>query len=190
MSKGKLFVLSGPSGVGKTTVRKEIPKLMPEIHLSVSCTTRKQRYREIDGIDYIFVTENQFEEMLAGGKLLEWANVHGNMYGTPSEPIEEILAQGNDSLLVIDVHGAAQVRDAKPESILIFLMPPSIEELKRRLVGRKTESEESIKIRLDNAMHEIELSLKYDYKVVNNDIGQATQEIIDIIKKDQIRRNK
>lgn len=190
MSRGKLFVLSGPSGVGKTTIRWEIPKLLPDIHLSISCTTRKQREKEVEGKDYYFVTESQFEDMLSNGKLLEWANVHGNMYGTPSELIEEVLSQGKDSILVIDVHGAAQVRDARPESVLIFLMPPSIDELKRRLMGRKTESQESIKIRLDNAMHEIELSLKYDYKVVNNDIGQATQEIVDIIKEDRIRRNK
>lgn len=188
MKKGKLFVLSGPSGVGKTTIRKEIPRLLPDIHLSVSCTTRKCREGETEGQDYYFVDESQFEDMLSNGKLLEWANVHGNMYGTPSEPIEKVLSEGEDSLLVIDVHGAAQVRDARPDSVLIFLMPPSIEELKRRLMGRNTESEESIKVRLDNAMHEIELSLKYDYKVINSDIGQATEEIIKIITEDRIRR--
>lgn len=188
MKKGKLFVLSGPSGVGKTTIRKEIPNLLPDIHLSISCTTRKRREDETEGHDYFFVNESQFEDMLSNGRLLEWANVHGNMYGTPSEPIEKVLSQGKDSLLVIDVHGAAQVRDAKPDSVLIFLMPPSIEELKRRLMGRNTESEESIKIRLDNAMHEIELSLKYDYKVINHDIGQATREIVKIIEEDRIRR--
>lgn len=188
MKKGKLFVLSGPSGVGKTTIRKEIPRLLPDIHLSVSCTTRKRREGETEGQDYFFVDESQFEDMLSNGKLLEWANVHGNMYGTPSEPIEKVLSEGEDSLLVIDVHGAAQVRDARPDSVLIFLMPPSIEELKRRLMGRNTESEESIKVRLDNAMHEIELSLKYDYKVINSDIGQATEEIIKIITEDRIRR--
>lgn len=188
MKKGKLFVLSGPSGVGKTTIRKEIPRLLPDIHLSVSCTTRKRREGETEGQDYFFVDESQFEDMLSNGKLLEWANVHGNMYGTPSEPIEKVLSEGEDSLLVIDVHGAAQVRDARPDSVLIFLMPPSIEELKRRLMGRNTESEESIKVRLDNAMHEIELSLKYDYKVINSDVGQATEEIIKIITEDRIRR--
>ena len=188
IKKGKLFVLSGPSGVGKTTIRKEIPKLLADLHLSISCTTRKRRDDEVEGRDYFFVNEGQFEDMLSNGKLLEWANVHGNMYGTPSEPIENVLSQGKDSLLVIDVHGAAQVRDARPDSILIFLMPPSIEELKRRLLGRNTESEESIKIRLDNAMHEIKLSLKYDYKVINHDIEQATREIVKIIEEDRIRR--
>jgi guanylate kinase len=181
MKKGKLFVLSGPSGVGKTTIRKEIPSLLPDIHISVSCTTRRQREKEVEGRDYFFVTIEKFEDMLSKGQLLEWANVHGNMYGTPLEPIEKALGSGKNSLLVIDVHGAAQVRDTKPESVLIFLMPPSMDELKRRLMGRNTESEESIKIRLDNAAHEIELSLKYDYKVVNSDIGEATAKIVDII---------
>ena len=182
IKKGKLFVLSGPSGVGKTTIRKEITNLLPEIHISVSCTTRKRRDDEIEGQDYYFITIDEFEDMLSHGRLLEWANVHGNMYGTPIQPIEEALEAGKNALLVIDVHGAAQVRDAKPDSVLIFLMPPSIDELKRRLESRKTESEESIKIRLDNAMHEIELSLKYDYLVTNHDIEQATNDVAQLIK--------
>lgn len=183
MRKGTLFVLSGPSGVGKTTIRQKIPDLMPDIHISVSCTTRKQREGEVEGRDYFFVTTDQFEDMLANGKLLEWANVHGNMYGTPLEPIENALVKGKDSLLVIDVHGAAQVRDARPESVLIFLLPPSIDELRRRLESRNTESEESIRIRLDNAKAEIELSLKYDHQVVNHDIEQATRDVVEIIRK-------
>lgn len=183
MRKGTLFVLSGPSGVGKTTIRQKIPDLLPDIHISVSCTTRKQREGEVEGKDYFFVTTDQFEDMLSDGKLLEWANVHGNMYGTPLEPIENALAEGKDSLLVIDVHGAAQVRDARPESVLIFLLPPSIDELRRRLESRNTESEESIRIRLDNAKAEIELSLKYDHQVVNHDIEQATRDVVEIIRK-------
>ncbi len=183
MRKGTLFVLSGPSGVGKTTIRQKIPDLLPDIHISVSCTTRKQREGEVEGKDYFFVTTDQFEDMLSDGKLLEWANVHGNMYGTPLEPIENALAKGKDSLLVIDVHGAAQVRDARPESVLIFLLPPSIDELRRRLESRNTESEESIRIRLDNAKEEIELSLKYDHQVINHDIEQATRDVVEIIRK-------
>ena len=183
MRKGTLFVLSGPSGVGKTTIRQKIPALLPDMHISVSCTTRKQREGEVEGKDYFFVTTDQFEGMLSDGKLLEWANVHGNMYGTPLEPIENALAEGKDSLLVIDVHGAAQVRDARPESVLIFLLPPSIDELRRRLESRNTESEESIRIRLDNAKEEIELSLKYDHQVINHDIEQATRDVVEIIRK-------
>ncbi|HOU08348.1 MAG TPA: guanylate kinase [Caldisericia bacterium] len=187
--QSSLFVLSGPSGVGKTTIRQELARMMPELFVSVSATTRQKRPDEVDGRDYLFLGKEKFDVMLSENGFFEWANVHGNFYGTPTKPIEEKLACGKDALLVIDVQGACQVRTRMPSSaILIFLLPPSINELESRLNGRKSDSIEQVKLRLENAKSELKSLLNYDYSVVNHTIAQATHDVASIIRWCSYRR--
>lgn len=187
--QSSLFVLSGPSGVGKTTIRQELAKMIPELFVSVSATTRQKRPDEVNGRDYLFLGKEKFDAMLSENGFFEWANVHGNCYGTPTKPIEEKLANGKDVLLVIDVQGACQVRERMPlSSILIFLLPPSLDELKSRLSGRKSDDDEQVKIRLENAKSELKSLLNYDYSVVNHTIAQATHDVASIIRWCSYRR--
>lgn len=187
--QGSLFVISGPSGVGKTTIRQELTKMMPDLFVSVSATTRPKRPEEINGRDYIFMGPEEFDATLSRNGFFEWANVHGNLYGTPTGPIEEKLAKSENALLVIDVQGACQVRARIPSSsVLIFLLPPSINELESRLQGRKSDTVEQVKLRLENAKSELESLLNYDYSVVNQTIAQATQDVASIIRWCSYRR--
>lgn len=182
--KGKLFVISGPSGAGKGTLRRELFKALPELVYSVSVTTRKPRAGEVDGVDYFFISQSDFERMRDNGELLEWAEVHGNLYGTPRGFVEEKLKEGKSVVLEIDVQGALQVKRRFPEAILIFILPPSAEELASRLKSRGTETPEELELRLKNASLEMGKRELYDYAIVNDEVKRASSELIDIIKKE------
>lgn len=182
--RGKLFVISGPSGAGKGTLRRELFKALPELVYSVSVTTRKPRIGEINGVDYFFISPAEFERMRDNGELIEWAEVHGNLYGTPKAFVEERLKEGKSVVLEIDVQGALQIKRRFPEAILIFILPPSQEELSLRLKGRGTESPEELELRLKNASLEMNRRELYDYAVVNDDVKRASSELIDIVRKE------
>lgn len=179
--KGKLFVLSGPSGAGKGTLRACALFDVEGLLYSVSCTTRKPRDGEKDGVDYRFIEKDDFERKIVQGLFLEYAHVHGDFYGTLREDVERALNSGYDVLLEIDVQGAFQVKEQLTESILIFVAPPSLSILEERLRSRKTETEEKIKLRLENAQKEMLLAEKYDHVVLNDSIERASKELRGII---------
>lgn len=178
--RGKLLVICGPSGVGKGTVVAELKK-MHEFYFSVSATTRAPREGEVDGVNYCFKTPQEFEDMKNNGELLEYATYVNSSYGTPKAPVEANLAQGHDVLLEIELEGARQIKKAMPEAVLIFILPPSVEELAKRLRGRGTETEEKIIGRLKRAEYELSCANEFDYNVVNDTVERAANEICDII---------
>lgn len=175
-------MVSGPSGVGKGTVVRRLLERHPELALSVSVTTRRPRPGEREGIDYRFVSDERFDELTARGDLLEWANVVGHRSGTPSAPVEEALANGRDVVLEIDVQGARQVRERAPQAVLIFLAPPSLEELERRLRSRGTEDERALETRLSTARRELGERDGFDHVVVNDRLDEATAQVEAIIQ--------
>ena len=180
--KGLLIVLSGPSGVGKGTVRKELfSQDDTAFEYSISMTTRQPREGEVDGVDYFFKTKEEFEQLIEEGKLLEYAQFVGNYYGTPVDYVRETIEQGKDVFLEIEVQGARQVREKFPEALFIFLAPPSLSELKNRIVGRGTETEEVIINRLQTAKEEIEMMDLYDYVVENDTVQSACDKIKAIV---------
>ncbi len=183
--------MSGPSGVGKGTVRKALFS-RPDInlHYSVSVTTRKPREGEVEGVDYFFRTREQFEQMIRENKLLEWAEYVGNYYGTPIDYVEKTLAEGKDVFLEIEVQGAMKVRRAFPEALFIFLAPPSLKELEKRIVGRGTESKELIENRLRAAREELEMMDEYDYVVENDEVELACDRIKAIVIAEHCRRER
>lgn len=187
MRKGLLIVISGPSGTGKGTVCSLLMKNNPDIAYSVSATTRAPREGEQDGVNYYFLSKESFEEMIEKGELLEWANVYGNYYGTPLKKIQEKQAQGVDILLEIDTQGAMNVKEKCPDGLFIFLLPPSLDELERRIRGRGTETEESLARRLGSAVAEIGIGEQYRYCVVNEQVETAAEEIANIIKAERHR---
>ncbi|WP_066365105.1 guanylate kinase [Neobacillus fumarioli] len=189
--KGLLIVLSGPSGVGKGTVRKEIFS-QPDtaFEYSISMTTRKPRAGEVDGVDYFFKTKEEFEELIRQEKLLEYAEFVGNYYGTPVDYVRETLAAGKDVFLEIEVKGAKQVREKFPDGLFIFLMPPSLTELKNRIVTRGTETEDIIHNRMLSAREEIEMMKLYDYIVVNDQVEHACERIKAIVMAEHCRRER
>lgn len=179
--RSRLLVLAGPTAVGKGTVAAHIRQEHPEIHLSVSATTRPPRPGEIDGVHYYFVDEAEFDRLVAAGDLLEYAVVHNrHRYGTPRAPIDAALAEGKTVLLEIDLQGARQVRRAEPSATLIFLLPPSWDELVHRLVGRGTEGEEERARRLRTAKVELAAQSEFDYRIVNEDVAAAAREVVEL----------
>ncbi|WP_043933384.1 guanylate kinase [Bacillus sp. EB01] len=189
--KGLLIVLSGPSGVGKGTVRKEIfSQPDTSFEYSISMTTRRPREGEVHGVDYFFKSREEFEELIAQGKLLEYAEYVGNYYGTPVDYVRETLDSGKDVFLEIEVKGAKQVREKFPEGLFIFLMPPSLSELKNRIVTRGTESEDLINNRMLTAREEIEMMHLYDYVVENDRVELATDRIKAIVTAEHCRRER
>jgi len=178
---GKLFIMSGPSGSGKTTILRGVLAKLPNAHFSVSATTRAPRPTELEGRDYLFMEEADFLQIKGEGGLLE-SNYHfGNWYGTPRGPIDARLEAGDDMLLDIEVEGAAQVKGKMPQAVTIFLFPPSIEELERRLRQRGTDTEEKIQIRLKRAREEYDRAMFYDYLVINDQVERAIEEVLAII---------
>jgi guanylate kinase len=180
MSKGLLIVVSGPSGTGKGTVCSELLSQAQDLAYSISATTRQPRAGEVDGKNYYFMDKADFEKKIAEGGFLEYANVYGNYYGTPLGKIEERLAKGEDILLEIDTQGALNVMKKCPDGLFIFLVPPSLAELERRIRGRGSETEESLQKRMGSACKEIEDGRKYSYVVVNDTVKHAVQRILAI----------
>jgi guanylate kinase len=185
--RARLTVLAGPTAVGKGTVSAYLREHYPQVWISVSMTTRAPRPGEIDGVHYRFVDDEEFDAMIRDGGFLEWAVVHsGARYGTPAAPVDEALAQGRRALLEIDLQGARQVRQKIPDALLVFLSPPSWEELVRRLDGRGTESDDERRRRLDTARLELAAESEFDATVVNADVHQAAKELVNLMESSRI----
>ena len=178
---GKLIVVSGPSGVGKSTVLKRVMERTPNLHFSVSATTRPMRPGEVDGLNYYFVSRARFEELIANDALLEYAEYVGNYYGTPEAPLDEALAEGRDILLDIEVQGALNVKRRRPDAVLIFMLAPSFQDIEKRLTGRGDTAPDLVRGRLERARWEYTQAANYDYLVINDDVDKAAKEIISIL---------
>ena len=185
--RGLLFVVSAPSGTGKTTVVERLVQVTPDLALSRSYTSRAVRPGESDGIDYNFITRTRFEEMIEGNAFLEWADVFGNLYGTSAEDAERELSGGRDLVLVIDVQGARQVRGRSPGTVGVFVLPPSFETLERRLRGRSKDSEEAMQRRLQTARDEVAAFVEYDYVVVNDELDACVVRLRSIVLAERAR---
>lgn len=181
MRKGNLFIISGPSGAGKGTLVKAIAPVVPDIWVSVSVTTRAPRPGEVEGQHYFFISDDEFSRLIATHGLLEWAEVHGNRYGTPRAAVEQKVAEGRQVVLEIDPQGAFQVKSLVPDSVLIFIMPPSWDELERRLVGRGSETESQVETRMETARRELDLVGEYDHVVLNDDVPGASAMLMGLI---------
>ena len=185
MKKGLLIILSGPSGVGKGTIRRYImDNFKLKLSYSISMTTRPQREKEVDGVDYYFVSNEEFDRNIKANNFLEWEEFVGNRYGTPKDKVEELRNQGKHVLLEIEINGAAEVMSKVNDDRIIsfFLMPPNLEALESRIRRRKTESEEVIQERLNKGKQEMTMTEQYDYVILNDDVARASQEIVDLIK--------
>ena len=185
--RGILFILSAPSGAGKTTISTAALQTIPQLHMSISLTTRAPRANEVDGRDYSFVSKEEFERRRDGGELAEWAEVHGSLYGTPRPPIENAIAAGRDMVLDIDVQGAEQMKRRYREAVAVFVLPPSEAELERRLRGRGTDSDEGIRRRLERAKAEMEHYRSYDYYLVNHDVEESVRLFAAIVAAERVR---
>lgn len=185
-SRGKVFIISGPSGAGKTTIAEAVLKELKDIRKTVSCTTRKPRKGERDGKDYRFLTKGEFEKLIEEEAFLEWASILGNLYGTLKADVNSILGDGKDALLCIDVQGAKQVKEKLPRAISIFILPPNLGELKERLIKRG-EEEKEVERRLRLARKEIREIYRYDYYVVNDDLKKAVELVKYIISAEKSR---
>lgn len=188
-AQARLFVVSGPSGVGKGTLVAALRERLSSLGLTVSATTRSPRPGETDGISYYFLTDGEFERRVEEGDFLEWAWVHGHRYGTLKSEAERLLGQGRSVILEIDVQGGLQVREKLPDAVLVFIEPPSMDELERRLRGRGTESEADVERRLANAREEMRCADRYDVRIVNDDLDRAEQELEQVIESYETRRS-
>lgn len=181
-SRGNIYVISAPSGAGKTSLCKELIDFFPTLRHSISYTTRSMRDGEVDGVDYHFVNQAVFDQMVSAGDFIEWAEVHGNCYGTTLQAIQQSRDSGSDILLEIDCQGARQLKKGLEQAIFIFIMPPSLEELQRRLIGRKTDKEDVIRQRLDNASEEMKEAAWYDHVVINDKFEIALAKLKEIMQ--------
>jgi len=188
--QGIIFILSAPSGTGKTTLIKGLRRIYPELSLSISYTTRERRAGEVEGRDYHFVKAAEFAAMKAKGEFAEWAKVHDFLYGTPRLGLDRCLRSGRDILLDIDIQGARKIKGSYPQAVSIFLLPPSWRELKRRLAWRGTDGKESIRRRLANARDEIRDLIKYDYYVVNREVKESLEWLKSIVKAERARTSR
>jgi guanylate kinase len=189
--RGLMFVLSSPSGAGKTTLSRLLMERTPDMRMSVSVTTRPKRPGEVEGRDYLFVDKARFSAMEKDGELLEWATVFGNLYGTPRKPVEQALAGGHDVLFDIDWQGTQQLRQrARSDVVSVFLLPPSAEALEARLHSRAQDSDEVIRGRMSRASHEMSHWAEYDYVVVNSDLDEAYGKIESILQVERLRRER
>ncbi|MGH7804496.1 MAG: guanylate kinase [Candidatus Binatia bacterium] len=185
--KGILFILSAPSGAGKTTISRRSVAEIPGLEISVSATTRAARAGERAGVDYHFLAKDDFERRRDAGEFAEWARVHDHFYGTPRVPLEAALASGRDMLLDIDVQGARQMKERYPESVAVFVLPPSVEELERRLRGRGTDPDEVIRRRLERAKEEMKEAPVYDHRIVNREVSASVREFAEIVAAERAR---
>jgi guanylate kinase len=184
--RGRLIVLAGPSGVGKGAIVARLLAALPDLELSISATTRGPRPKEDEGRHYYFVDRRQFDQMIEDGGFLEWADIFGERYGTPKDPVARALAEGRDVLVEIDVQGARQVKAAEPGAYMVFITPPSLEELERRLRTRGTETDQQVRRRLAKAADELAAEPEFDVTVVNDDLEVAAREVVELV--DRLRR--
>lgn len=187
MNKGRVYIISGPSGSGKDTLMKKVFEKIPEIAFSISSITRPMRPGEIEGEKYNFISRERFVEMIANDELLEHNLFVGNYYGTPKAPVVNCIEKGQDMLIEVDVNGATQIREKMPDVVSVFIMPPSLEVLKNRLTGRGTDSAEVIEKRLNEALREIAGAVDYDYIVINDDLETAVNDFVSIISVDKFK---
>lgn len=181
MVSGNLIILSGPSGAGKGTLVDALVERVPDLWVSVSATTRTPRPGEVAGEDYVFMSAEEFTRRVDAGDFLEWAEVHGNRYGTLSSSVKAKLAEGRDVILEIDPQGALQVKQLMPDAVLVFIVAPTFDELERRIRGRGAESDEQVAARLATAAHELRLVDCYDHVVENDDVARATDELVELV---------
>lgn len=181
--RGRLIVVSGPSGAGKSTLIRASLDNVPRLAYSVSATTRSPRKGEVDGRDYVFLTREEFEGWIEDGRFLEWAEYSNNLYGTPEYRVEELLESGYSVILEIELQGARKVRDKRPDAVMIFVRTPSLEETRRRLEGRATETSEALESRMKTAVKEVAARDEFDYEIINGGPERARREIIDLMTK-------
>lgn len=188
---GSLIVISGPSGAGKGSIVKALLDQYPSVHYSVSATTRSPREGEVNGVNYWFVSDDEFDRMREQDELLEWAEVYGKFYGTPRRRVIEAINRGHDIILEIDPQGAMKIKEKFPSAVFVYVMPPSPRELSKRICGRGTESQEAIRQRLNSVAQELSYVHEYDYLVINDDLKEATRDVAAIIRAEKwrVKRN-
>lgn len=180
--RGRLIVVSGPSGAGKSTLIRDALENIPEVVYSVSATTRAPREGEVEGRDYIFLAREDFERWISEGRFLEWAEYSGNLYGTPEHPVEEFMERGLSVILEIELQGAREVREKRPDAVMVFVRATSLEETRRRLEGRATETDEAMQTRMETAVTEVSASGEFDYELINGDRESARQSMLDLME--------
>jgi guanylate kinase len=183
VQRGRLIVVSGPSGAGKDTLIKAALEAIPELALIASATTRKPREGEMDGKDHVFLSREEFARWIEEDRFLEWAVYSGNLYGTPKQSVEELLQKGRSVILRIELQGARQIKERRPDAVMVFVLAPSLEETRRRLESRATETSESVESRMSTAIKEIAARDEFDYEVVNEDREQARKEMIETLER-------
>lgn len=182
-----IIVISAPSGAGKTTIAKAVSKRLTNVEYSISCTTRKKRDNEIDSRDYYFLDRPTFEQRINQGKFYEWAEVYGDLYGTPKEPVLDLLKQGKSVLMDIDIQGAQKIKKIYTGGVFIFILPPSIKELEKRLLKRDKDPPDIIKTRLKSAKQEMEHKKEFDYQIINKNLDSTVKMVESIIKEEQCK---